>query len=139
MKKSCGIFTNIAPIYSRPLWYELTSSKEVDYSFYSSRSGFAGIKTIDINESEFINPDGIFKWQFLKNIYFRKILLFQCGIISKCISTGFDAYIFNGEMQCLSTWIASLISLIRFSMKCRLCRVARRRPRISLAMIRWRK
>jgi len=113
MKKSCGIFTNIAPIYSKPLWYELASSEKVDYFFYSSRSGFSGIKTIDINESEFYNSNGKLKWHFLKNIYIKDILVFQTGIISKCIFSSYDAYIFNGEMQCLSTWIASLACKIR--------------------------
>jgi glycosyltransferase involved in cell wall biosynthesis len=113
MKKSCGFFTNIAPLYSRPLWYELSASKEVDYFFYSSKYGFAGIETIDLNESKFVNPIGKLNWRFLKNILIKNILFWQIGIISKCLKTNFDAYILYGEMHNISNWIAALICKIR--------------------------
>ena len=82
MKKRCAIFTNIAPLYSRALWYELTSSKDVEYTFYSSREGFSGIKTINIDESKTINEEGNLNWLFLKNIFIGNILIYQSGIIS---------------------------------------------------------
>jgi glycosyltransferase involved in cell wall biosynthesis len=113
MKKSCGFFTNIAPLYSRPLWYELSASKEVDYFFYSSRYGFSGIKTIDVNESKYVNGNGKLNWQFLKNILIKNILFWQIGIISECFKTNFDAYILYGEMHNLSNWITALICKIR--------------------------
>jgi len=113
MKKSCGIFTNIAPIYSRPLWYELSISKNVDYFFYSSRTGFSGIKTIDINESKFYNNHGKLNWRFLKNMYIKNILFFQTGIIRNCLVARYDAYIINGEMQCISNWVAALVCKVR--------------------------
>ncbi len=109
MKKSCGFFTNIAPLYSRALWYELSASKEVEYYFYSSRYGFSGIKTMDINESKFANENGKLNWQFLKNIIIKNILFWQIGLISKCLKTNYDAYIIYGEMHNISNWIAALI------------------------------
>jgi glycosyltransferase involved in cell wall biosynthesis len=113
MKKTCGFFTNIAPLYSRSLWYELSSSKVVDYFFYSSRYGFSGIKTIDINESKFVNENGKLNWSFLKNIFIYNILIYQTGIISKCLETNYDAYILYGEMHNISNWIAALICKAR--------------------------
>lgn len=108
MKKSCGIFTNIAPLYSRPLWYELSASDNVDYVFYSSRTGFSSIKTIDINESRSVNKNSRLNWFFLKNLFFRNIIFYQTGIISECLKTNFDAYILYGEMHSISNWIAAI-------------------------------
>lgn len=113
MKVSCGIFTNIAPLYSRPLWYQLASSENVDYCFYSSQNGFSGIKTIDINESKSINCDGKLNWFFLKNLFIKNFLFYQTGIISKCVRTNYDAYILYGEMHCISNWLAAMICKIR--------------------------
>jgi glycosyltransferase involved in cell wall biosynthesis len=113
MKISCGIFANIAPLYSQPLWKELSNSEKVDYYFYSSRSGYSSIKTIDIKESRSLSKSGSFNWYFLKNIYFRNILIYQLGAIYKCFRTKYDVYIFNGEMNCLSSWGAAIICKLR--------------------------
>jgi glycosyltransferase involved in cell wall biosynthesis len=113
MKPACAIFTNVAPLYSKPLWYELSDSDNINYSFYSSKKGFSGIKTIDISESKLMNPDGKLEWLFLKNIYVRSVIIFQIGIISKCMTTDYDAYILYGEMNSVSNWIAALICRIR--------------------------
>lgn len=113
MKKSCGIFTNIAPLYSKPLWMELNHSKDVNYSFFSSRVGFAGIQTININESKSVDQTGEFNWHFLRNIFIGKILFYQTGMISVCLRTNYDAYILSGEMYTLSNWVAAIICKAR--------------------------
>lgn len=106
-KMTCGIFTNIAPLYTRPLWIELLKSEDIEYSFYSSKSGFAGIKTIDNLEKD------KFRWYFLKNLYFKKKVIFQIGLISSCIRSNYDAYIFGGEMHNISCWLGAMICRIR--------------------------
>ena len=113
MKYRSAIFTNIAPLYSRSLWRKLSSSENIDYSFYSSDVGFSGIKTIDINESKAINLKGSLDWFFLKNYFIGRLLVYQTGIISKCLKTDYDAYILSGEMYSLSSWIAAIICKIR--------------------------
>jgi len=109
----CGLFTNVAPLYSRPLWDELVESDKVRYFFYSSKKGFSGIKTIDPGESKETNENGKYNWSFLSNIYIGKMLIFQSGMIKKFILTDYDAYILNGEMYSLSNWIAILIGKLR--------------------------
>jgi glycosyltransferase involved in cell wall biosynthesis len=109
VKITCGIFANIAPLYSEPLWRELSNSDSVDYYFYSSRTGYSSIKTIDIKESRSLVKSGSFNWNFLKNIYIRSILIYQVGAVYKCLTTRYDSYIFNGEMNCFSTWLAALV------------------------------
>jgi glycosyltransferase involved in cell wall biosynthesis len=113
MKISCGIFANIAPLYSKPLWYELASSKNVKYTFYSSAEGYSGIKTINVNESKCIDPNALLDWYFLTNIIVKDRIIYQKGIISKCLQTDYDAYILYGEMHCISNWIAALICKLR--------------------------
>lgn len=110
--KKCGVFTNIAPLYTRPFWIELSSSDEVEYTFYSSKFGFAGIKTIDFQDS-YLFPSGIFKWRFVKNIYIGSVLIFQLGVISKFFFSRYDAFILSGEMHVLSSWFAGIICKIR--------------------------
>ncbi len=113
MRPKCGIFTNIAPLYSRSLWYELSSSENVEYFFYSSRNGYSGIKTIDINESKSVSINGKLNWFFLRNIFIKHVLVFQPGLISACLKTNFDVYIFSGEMYSISNWLAAIICRIR--------------------------
>lgn len=113
MKKSCAIFTNIAPLYSKSLWYNLSSSSYVNYSFYSSRKGFSGIETIDANESSLLNENGRLNWYFIKNIYLKNYLVYQRGIISNCLKTNKDVYILSGEMYIISNWLAALICKMR--------------------------
>jgi glycosyltransferase involved in cell wall biosynthesis len=113
MKIACGIFANIAPLYSKPLWCELAASTNVSYTFYSSGAGYSGIKTIDVNESKCINPEALLDWHFLTNIIVKNRIIYQKGIISKCLQTDYDVYILYGEMHCISNWFAALICKIR--------------------------
>jgi len=113
MKISCGIFANIAPLYSEPLWKELSNSENIDYYFYSSEKGYSSIKTIDVRESRNLNKSGSFNWYFVKNIYIKNILIYQLGVVYNCLRTNYDVYIFNGEMNCLSTWVAAIVCKLR--------------------------
>ena len=113
MKISCGIFTNIAPLYSKPLWNELNNSDKINYFFYSAKKGYNSIRTIDPSESRSLNHPAPFAWYFLRNIYLKNVLVFQVGAIYYCIRTAYDVYIFNGEANCISTWLASLICRLK--------------------------
>ncbi len=113
MKKTCAIFTNIAPLYSLSLWHKLANSGDVDYFFYSSKKGFSGIRSIELSESKFVSQNGKLNWFFVKNLYLKDILIYQIGVISKCLITNYDSYIFCGEMYIFSNWIAALICKIR--------------------------
>jgi glycosyltransferase involved in cell wall biosynthesis len=113
MKISCGIFANIAPLYSKPLWLELAASKNIHYTFYSGKEGYSGIKTIDVNESKSIDSKALLDWHFLTNIIVKNRIIYQRGIISKCIRTDYDVYILYGEMHCISNWISAAICKIQ--------------------------
>ena len=85
----------------------------MDYFFYSSGKGFSGIKTIDISESKSYNEKGKYNWEFLKNIYFNDLLIYQVGLVSKLLRTSYDVYILSGEAHSISNWIAVLICKAR--------------------------
>lgn len=112
-RRSCGVFWNIAPLYSRSLWYELSKNNEIEYTFYSGSKGFSGIRTIDHNESVNISREGKLKWYFLKNIVVSNILFYQIGIVEKCVTTNHDAYVLPGEMHTFSNWLAAFVCRIR--------------------------
>ncbi|MBK7132479.1 MAG: hypothetical protein IPH69_06555 [Bacteroidales bacterium] len=107
MKVSCGIFANIAPLYSKPLWYQLAASTKIHYTFYSSGEGYSGIKTIDVYESKCNNPKALLDWHFLTNIVLKNRIIYQKGIISECMKTNYDVYVLYGEMHSISNWIAA--------------------------------
>jgi len=113
VKIKCGVFSNIAPLYIRPLWCELNNSKKINYSFITSSRGFSGIKTIDPKESRDLVPGALFDWHFIKNILIRNVLIYQPGLIKKVIKNDYDVYIFLGEMVNISTWVAALICKLR--------------------------
>ena len=113
VKIKCGVFSNIAPLYIRPLWCELNNSKKINYSFITSSHGFSGIKTIDPKESRDLVPGAAFNWHFIKNILIRNVLIYQPGLIKRVFKNDYDVYIFLGEMINISTWVAALICKLR--------------------------
>ncbi len=111
-KITVGIFTNMAPLYVRPLWDKLVDCNDIKYTFISSVNGHEGIKTIDpaefLSESNPMHPD----WQFVKNIYIGNVLIYQVGLIRKVLQNELDIYVFLGDMYNISTWVASVICKI---------------------------
>lgn len=113
VKIKCGIFSNIAPSYIRPLWCELNNSEKISYTFITSSRGFAGIKTIDPKESRDLVPNALFNWHFVRNILIGNVLVYQVGLIKRVLKNDYDVYLFLGEMLNISTWIASFICKFR--------------------------
>lgn len=111
-KKTVFNFSNIFPHYSKPSWLEFINSS--DYKMYFGFDEFdkRGIKLVNINnEIDPIHHNRFFK---LKNIYVLKSkLIFQFGVIIRCLFKKFDVAIFLGDMKILSTWVAALICRFR--------------------------
>ena len=110
MKKTV-LFSNIYPYYAKAFWTLLVERIEnilIGFQFHDNR----GIKLVDIESSyskEYQN-----KFFVLKNILIKnKHLVYQFGVISRCITWNIDKAIFLGDAKVFSTWIASLICRIR--------------------------
>lgn len=106
------LFTNIPPHYRRSLWLELLKNNKQETHFFYGENLALGINPIDFSAVEFLT----YKNQLhqLKNIWINgKILIWQKGVISKCLKSKFDFGVFLGDMYCFSTWIGAIICQFR--------------------------
>lgn len=111
-KKIVFNFSNIFPHYAKALWLNFLATS--DYKMYIGFDSFdkRGIRLVDINKE--INPVFFDRFFKLKNLYiFKNRLIFQFGVIYRCVFFDFDKVIFLGDMKVLSTWISSLICRFR--------------------------
>tara|TARA_B110000967_G_C18901811_1_gene576209 strand:- start:2998 stop:4146 length:1149 start_codon:yes stop_codon:yes gene_type:complete len=105
-------FTNIAPHYRKNLWEKLIVSEKFEMHFFYGVDKYLGIKEIDFSKPPFnlhknrLHPIKLF-W------IFRKVLIWQSGVISQCFKASLDSAIFLGEFNIVSTWVAVLICKIR--------------------------
>ena len=106
------LFSNIFPHYDEPLWKMLVSNvNDLKIGFDSNDS--RGIKLVDIN---FYSSDLKKKFFKIKNYWvMNKHLVFQLGVIHRCLLESSSNNIFLGDSKIISTWISILISKIRGS------------------------
>lgn len=105
-------FTNIASHYRSSLWSKLLNSNLFEFHFVFGKSERMKIKEIDFSKPEFKNQSN--KIHSIKNIWIKeRILIFQIGVISKCIFKKIDVAIFLGEFQVISTWLAVMVCKIK--------------------------
>lgn len=103
------LFTNIAPHYRKALWTKLLGEESFDIKIYFGENR-SGIKPIDF---ERLKPRLKQNTHKIKNFYFKRILLWQGGVISTCLFNNFDHCIFSGDMYTISTWLALIICKLR--------------------------
>lgn len=98
------LINNIFPHYRSEIWEKLIFliDFKVEIFFGNNKSDI-----FEINNS-FSKNNCIFK-----NIYIKNILVWQIGVIPFVLQNNFDVYIFNGESNCLSTWISAFILKLR--------------------------
>lgn len=105
-------FTNIASHYRASLWSKLLNSNSFEFHF-----AFGKNKKIKIEKIDFLKPDFLKqnkKIHSLQNIWIKeRILIFQIGVITKCLFNKIDMAIFLGEFQVISTWVSVIICKIR--------------------------
>jgi glycosyltransferase involved in cell wall biosynthesis len=112
MTKKIYYFTNIASHYRKNLWEKLGSSNNFEFHFFFGENEFLNIKQINFSETIFTKyPEKLHK---LKNIWYQgKILIWQKGVLSRCLKDDLDIAIFLGEFNVLSTWCSMIICKIR--------------------------
>lgn len=94
----------IWPNYRSSVVRAMDRSKRITYTFMSGGEAFEGIPHMKIDE-----------FRSFKRARYRKIgrFLWQPGAISAALSNDYDAIIYLGDPNILSTWIAASISRIR--------------------------
>lgn len=90
--------------YRRELFRLLDSSSDVTIHHYSDKRDRSGIASISVGELERFNP--------VKNVYLGPFM-WQRGVARAATVADHDAYIFTGDVNYLSTWVASAIARIR--------------------------
>ena len=108
--KKVVFFTNMFSHYDEPLWKLFLKEDTFDFKFYFSENSNGIIHPKNINSLKNTFPS---KLNLIKSITIGKILIWQFGVIKKAFFSDYDIYIFNGEMNCFSTWISALILKIR--------------------------
>jgi glycosyltransferase involved in cell wall biosynthesis len=104
------IVYNLTQKYREAIWREL-SNDSWNFEIYSDYVTNLSIKQIDKKDIKFFNANAKLNiFPFLKNIYFKKILIFQKNLFNIIKSKPYDIYIFLGDIYSLSTWL-SLIYL----------------------------
>jgi glycosyltransferase involved in cell wall biosynthesis len=106
--KKIAIITNIAPIYRSALWKMLLQDKANEYHFFYGENLNDAIKKIDVSKDEFLRFSN--RMYEVKNYFYaHKVLVWQRGVIFKCLRGKYDIGIFLGDMYCISTWICSIL------------------------------
>jgi len=104
-------FTNLAPHYRQKLWELLISEKSFEMSFFYGDSLNKSIKEIDYNSKNLkYLEDRLGK---LKNRRLKNIIIWQKGVLSKCLFKQADAILLLGDMHIISTWLAAIISRLK--------------------------
>lgn len=105
-------FTNIFPHYRKPIWKAIIESKDLDVTFFYSKSNPLGIKqTNDLDTLEWLNNGHINEnkgyW------IFNKFLIWQSNVLKRCLIDSFDSIILLGDMYVLSNWLLAIIARLR--------------------------
>lgn len=110
--KKVAIITNFLALYRFGISNMLSCQKSIDYTYYSSKVSYGGIKTIEPRLSLIKPNQGGIKWVFVKNIYVRNYLIWQLGVFRLGISENFTSLILLGNMYCLSTWVNAILGRV---------------------------
>lgn len=112
MAKKIYNFTNIASHYRSLLWEKLISNSDFEFHFFYGQNKSLQIKEINFTKAEF--KEQTHKLHKLNNFWLKdKMLIWQSGVINRCLVDKIDIAIFLGEFQIISTWIAMLICRLR--------------------------
>lgn len=102
------IITNIPPLYRKSLWLEFLKNKEFKFTFLYGSNLISGIKEINFEGEEFKK----FSKQLneVSNFYIKnRLLIWQKGVINKCLTSNLKAAIITGDFLVVTNWIAAII------------------------------
>jgi len=102
--------TNEASHYRAALWHSLLNNAALNVLFLAG-DGCAGIQPIDTTQAHWNGQH----WRFhkLRNVYFKKILLWQHGVLSHVLKTDAKVLVLLGDMYVLSMWLTVWLAKLR--------------------------
>ena len=98
--------------YREPIYNLLCKQENANliYKFYSDTKSNIPLSTIN-PEKAFISPEkGGLRWDFIHNIWFLKVFLWQTSAIRIAVKRDVDVIVFAGIMYYFSTWIAAILA-----------------------------
>jgi len=107
-----NFFTNVASHYREPIWSALLNSPNWETHFYYSDDTKWGVEPIDFSKEEFsLNESQLHK---LKSYWWKdEKMIWQKGVIRKCLKGKFEHAVFIGEVSRLYIWIAAIVCRMR--------------------------
>ncbi|WP_026814974.1 glycosyltransferase [Arenibacter certesii] len=110
--KDIIVITNIASHYRSTLWGKLINSEKYNFNFYFGKDLKFGIKEINFNEKKFQFRQN--QIHLLNNLYFKdKIIVWQRGIVKKCLTLKVNTAIILGDSWIISNWIIAIIFRVK--------------------------
>ncbi|MDJ0781127.1 MAG: glycosyltransferase family 4 protein [Desulfosarcinaceae bacterium] len=111
MKKQILIVYPYLAHYRAPIFDHLLDARPGSSFEFSVATGILselpGLKVIDDTSALFQKHRP--RWKQVKNIWFRKRLLWQVGVLKELFFRPYDGVIFLGNVYYLSTWISALV------------------------------
>lgn len=104
--KRIYFFTNYFPLYRKAIWNLLINENKYDFHIFYSKKERQGIRQHKTTKDK--------KLHVIKNIFFRKYLIWQSGALKKFLFDPIDIVVFIGEFNVVSTWIGVIICKLRF-------------------------
>ena len=100
--------------YRYPLFRALSDIRGCSLRIYADTvEDVKGLKLVDPKFCDLDKSNGGLEWQSVKNITFKKLCIWQVGLISKVLSSNHDVYVFWGEANRASTWICALLARMK--------------------------
>jgi len=108
LKEIC-YFTNIAPHYREEIWTEFARHSQLNFTFvFGDNRGTNKIKSFDFKSAHI--EKNVVK---VRNIFFRKALIWQVGAIGLALTRKIDIAILLGDMHVLSNWLIAIICKLK--------------------------
>jgi len=86
------------------------TSPDPEYVLISGPEGRDGIRTIDPRRSGIPVEQGGLRWRFVKNFWAGRFFLWQAGVAGLGLTKEFDAIIYLGQFNILSTIVGAFIA-----------------------------
>lgn len=100
--------------YRLPVLRAMAKNEDVDFSFVSGDTSEINIEKISPELSRLPVSEGGLNWSFVENLWVKSgPILWQKGLIKKCMFEQFDTVIFLGSPYFLTTWLATCFSRVR--------------------------
>ncbi len=94
--------TNQAPHYRAALWDRFLEHKSLDVRFLYGEGATNSIRSIDLSEARWRGKQSNF--HAVQNVYLRKVLVWQRGVLGYVRKTDASALVLLGQMYILSMW-----------------------------------